>query len=251
MWCVSIVSIQLLNAISNGPFVRLKTEKLLLSTNHWASTWSRQLKTTTGFLPLPCILSFSIIASQEGEQHKRAQAKTCQMTCKKQWYCHSLQSPCSLHLWPYWMEWKENEMILWYKLRIVLRLNMRCCRSQLTELKADYSPGEENDSTYSLCIVQPCHPVWPIIISDSNGTRGGGDPVPPPWTSHHTQASSCNGSPRHGRATGNQNCCRLIVYLTHYSCSLQRATSIEFFMGVLLFDEYQLKNEDLGPRWLE
>ena len=251
MWCVSIVSIQLLNAISNGPFVRLKTEKLLLSTNHWASTWSRQLKTTTGFLPLPCILSFSIIASQEGEQHKRAQAKTCQMTCKKQWYCHSLQSPCSLHLWPYWMEGKEIEMILWYKLRIVLRLNMRCCRSQLTELKADYSPGEENDSTYSLCIVQPCHPVWPIIISDSNGTRSGGDPVPPPRTSHHTQASSCNGSPRHGRATGNQNCCRLIVYLTHYSRSLQRATSIEFFMGVLLFEEYQLKIEDLGPRWLE
>ena len=131
MWCVSIVSIQLLNAISNGPFVRLKTEKLLLSTNHWASTWSRQLKTTTGFLPLPCILSFSIIASQEGEQHKRAQAKTCQMTCKKQWYCHSLQSPCSLHLWPYWMEWKENEMILWYKLRIVLRFNMRCCTTAL------------------------------------------------------------------------------------------------------------------------
>ena len=95
------------------------------------------------------------------------------------------------------------------------------------------------------------HPVWPIIISDSNGTRGGGDPVPPPRTSHHTQASSCNGSPRHGRATGNQNCCRLIVYLTHYSRSLQRATSIEFFMGVLLFEEYQLKNEDLGPRWLE
>ena len=172
------------------------------------------------FFLLPCILSFSIIASQEGEQHKRAQAKTCQMTCKKQWYCHSLQSPCSLHLWPYWMEWKENEMILWYKLRIVLQLNMRCCRSQLTELKADYSPGEENDSTYSLCIVQPCHPVWPIIISDSNGTRSGGDPVPPPRTSHHTQASSCNGSPRHGRATGNQNCCRLIVYLTHYSRSL-------------------------------
>ena len=131
MWCVSIVSIQLLNAISNGPFVRLKTEKLLLSTNHWASTWSRQLKTTTGFLPLPCILSFSIIASQEGEQHKRAQAKTCQMTCKKQWYCHSLQSPCSLHLWPYWMEGKENEMILWYKLRIVLRFNMRCCTTAL------------------------------------------------------------------------------------------------------------------------